>query len=80
MSAVRRFLLRLYNLLRPGRTETDLARELTSHLALLEDDFIRRGMTPEEARLAARRTFGGSIATRDPSSGWRMRDATCGMR
>jgi predicted permease len=59
MSAVRRFLLRLYNVLRPGRIEPDLAREVASHLALLEDDFIRRGMSPAEARVAARRTFGG---------------------
>ena len=30
-----------------------------SHLALLEDEFQRRGMTAEDARLAARRAFGG---------------------
>ena len=35
MSAVRRFLLRLYDVLRPGRTEKDLARELSSHLLSL---------------------------------------------
>jgi predicted permease len=59
VSALRRFLLRLYNFLRPGRTEPDLARELSSHLALLEDDFIRRGLSQEEARLAAVRALGG---------------------
>jgi putative ABC transport system permease protein len=65
MSVLRRFLLRLYNVLRPGRTEPDLARELTSHLGLLEDEFIRRGLTPEEARLAARRAFGGVEQTKE---------------
>ncbi|PYQ05947.1 MAG: hypothetical protein DMF83_13865 [Acidobacteria bacterium] len=65
MSALRRFLLRLHNFLRPGRTEPDLAREVASHLALLEDEFIRRGMTPEEARLAARRAFGGVEQTKE---------------
>ena len=32
---------------------------MAAHLALLEDEFVRRGMTPEQARLAARRAFGG---------------------
>jgi predicted permease len=65
MSAFRRFLLRLFNVFRPGRTEADLAREMTSHLGLLEDEFIRRGLTPEEARLAARRAFGGVEQTKE---------------
>src|SRR5882672_3489851 len=65
MSALRRFFLRLYNVLRPGRTEPDLAREVASHLALLEDEFIRRGLTPEEARLAAVRAFGGVDQTKE---------------
>lgn len=59
MASFRRFLLRLYNFLRPGRAERELTRELISHLTLLEDQFQRRGMTPEEARLAARRATGG---------------------
>src|SRR5260370_32982671 len=59
MSGMRGFLKRLHNALRPGRTEADLAREVASHLGLLEDEFLRRGLTQEEARLAARRAFGG---------------------
>jgi predicted permease len=59
MSAWRRFFLRLANVFRPVKAERELARELGSHLALLEDEFQRRGMTPEDARLAARRAFGG---------------------
>jgi hypothetical protein len=59
MSRLRQFFLRLHNTLRPGRTEPDLARELASHLALLEDELQRRGMMPEDARLAARRALGG---------------------
>ena len=70
MSAFRRFLQRLYNVLRPGRSERDLDRELAAHLTLLEDDFVRRGMTREEARLAALRTFGGVEQTKE-----RYRDA-----
>jgi predicted permease len=65
MSTLRRFLLRLINVLRPERRESDLARELTSHLTLLEDDFQRRGLSPHEARVAARRAFGGIDQTKE---------------
>jgi predicted permease len=51
--------LRLVNAVRPGRAEPDAAREMASHLALLEDEYARRGLTPAEARRAARRAFGG---------------------
>ena len=59
MWPLRRFVRRLFNAVRPDRAEPDLAREIASHLALLEDEFQRRGMTAEDARLAARRAFGG---------------------
>ena len=36
-----------------------MLREVASHLTLLADDFERRGMSPEEARIAARRAYGG---------------------
>jgi hypothetical protein len=41
MSALRRLILRLVNALRPGRPEAELERELSAHLALIEDDFVR---------------------------------------
>ena len=63
--AVRRFVLRLRNALRPASAEADLAREVASHLALVEDEHVRRGMTAEEARLAARRAFGGVALAKD---------------
>ena len=56
---MRRFVLRILNFVRPGHAEPELTRELRSHLALLEDEYRRRGMTPEAARLAARRALGG---------------------
>ncbi|MPZ20750.1 MAG: hypothetical protein GEV06_23000 [Luteitalea sp.] len=59
MSRLRRFFSRLSNLFRPARAERELAREVTSHTALLEEEFQRRGMTSEQARLAARRALGG---------------------
>ena len=58
---MRRFLLRLLNAFRPEAAEEDLAREVSAHLALLEDDYRRRGLAPDDARVAARRAI-GSVA------------------
>ena len=59
MAHWRRIVAQLRSLLANKRAEEDLAREVASHLTLLADDFERRGMSPEEARLAARRAYGG---------------------
>jgi hypothetical protein len=56
---MRRFIARLGNLFRRRAAERELAREIASHLALIEEDFARRGMPPAEAKLAARRAYGG---------------------
>jgi hypothetical protein len=40
MSALRRAVLRLFSALRPGRREDDLAREVSAHLTVIEDDLI----------------------------------------
>ena len=59
MARWRRVIAQLRNLLVNRRAEEDLARVVASHLTLLADDFERSGMSPEEARLAARRAYGG---------------------
>ena len=59
LSRSRRNLSRFRNLFRNNRAEEELVREVASHLTLLADDFERRGMSPEEARLAAKRAYGG---------------------
>jgi predicted permease len=59
MWRARRFLARLSAFLRRGPAERDLAREVAANLALMEDDFRARGMSPAGARLAARRAYGG---------------------
>src|SRR5438270_11975481 len=59
MWRLRRLLAKTYGLLRWKRAEEDLDREIASHLAMLEDDFRSRGLTPEQAVLAARRAYGG---------------------
>jgi predicted permease len=65
MARFRRFLLQLRNFLRPGRAEQELAREMASHLSILEDEYRRRGMTGDEARAAARRAMGGVEQTKE---------------
>src|SRR5206468_8868388 len=64
-TSMKRFFLRLLSAVFPGRADDRLAREVASHLALVEDEFQRRGMTPEDARLAARRAFGGVEQTKE---------------
>jgi putative ABC transport system permease protein len=58
MKHLRRIFLRFAMLLTNSEAEADLAREVAAHLTLLEDDYLRQGMSPDEARLAARRAYG----------------------
>jgi predicted permease len=59
MWRIRLLVRRLVNTFRRGRAEQQLSREIEAHLAILEEDYRRRGLSPEAARLAARREFGG---------------------
>ena len=58
MAHWRRIIAQFRSLLANKRAEEDLSREVASHLILLADDFERRGMSREEAQLAARRAYG----------------------
>ena len=58
MSSVRRFVRRLGQFIGAGRGERELAKEVDAHLSLLEQEYSRRGLPPDEARRAARRAFG----------------------
>ena len=42
-----------------GDLERRLNEEIQEHLAALEADYLRAGMSPREARFAARHGFGG---------------------
>src|SRR6201994_1251912 len=59
MKRLRRFFLRVYLLFANSKVEAELAKEIGAHLTLLEDEYLRQGMTPEEARRAARLAYGG---------------------
>src|SRR5581483_7990160 len=56
---MRRFAARFISLFHGARAEAEMTREIRSHLALMEEDFQRRGLSPDEARVAARRAYGG---------------------
>ena len=62
---MRRFLARLTNLFHPSRAEGELAREIDAHLALLQEDFERRGLSPEAARNTVRFTLGRPTTAQD---------------
>ena len=51
--------LRIRALARRERVEDELDRELRAHIELETESHIANGMTPEAARLAAMRAFGG---------------------
>ncbi|MBA2305888.1 MAG: ABC transporter permease [Acidobacteria bacterium] len=65
MGLVKRLLWRLFNVLRSNRAESELAREIASHLSLLEDEYRRRGLTADDARRAGRLALGGVDQTKE---------------
>jgi predicted permease len=55
----REFLSRCRGLIRRGHAERQLDEEIRAHLDRAAEENVRRGMSPAEAREAARREFGG---------------------
>ena len=63
--AWRVFLARVRELFRSRRIDRDLGEELDTHLSLLEDEHVRRGLSRAEARRAARMDLGGLDQTKE---------------
>src|SRR5579859_1158054 len=59
MSWLKQFASRFAALFRKGRLEQDMKDELRSHMDMLIEENVRRGMSRENARYAALRSFGG---------------------
>ena len=59
MKALRSIWRRISGALTGHRREDDLANEIEFHLRMQTDDYVRAGMSPEEAHRAARLKFGG---------------------
>ena len=55
---------KIRNLWRSKRTDKEMEREIALHVELLEEAYQRRGMSAEEARVAARRALGGKEQAR----------------
>ena len=62
---LRERLVRLVGVLRGRQSNRDLDEELASHLALAAEDFVRRGMSPGEARRLAATRLGSRLAARE---------------
>jgi predicted permease len=56
---MRALLSRLFDVVLRRSREQRLDDEVQSHLDLLMDEFVAKGLSPDDARLAARRAFGG---------------------
>jgi putative ABC transport system permease protein len=84
MNSLRVFLSRLRALVRGRELDRDLQEQITGHLDEATDEYVRQGLSHEEARYAALRSFGGVAhaqeAHRDMRSfGW-LEDARRDMR
>ena len=62
MTRLRIFLFRLSALVRSRQMDREIDDEITSHLAEATEEYVRQGLSPEEARRAAQRSFGGVTA------------------
>jgi putative ABC transport system permease protein len=65
VSRLRTILPRLRALVRSRQMDRDIDDEIASHLAEATDEYIRQGLSPEDARSAARRSFGGVTQTKE---------------
>src|SRR2546428_291645 len=65
MGHLTRFFRRLLNVIRSGRAEARLEREIAAHLLLLEDEHRQRGLSVDEARRSARLALGGVEQTKE---------------
>jgi predicted permease len=55
---IRSWLVRFWAMFWKKRLERDLDEDIQEHLDLATDDYLRQGLSPQEAEIAARRSFG----------------------
>jgi predicted permease len=65
MTRLREFASRIRGLFGKNRLDQDLDEELRVHLEMLVEENLRRGLSLEQARYAARRSFGGVEQTKE---------------
>src|SRR5437867_3989618 len=65
MTRLRILLFRLWALVRSRQMDREIDDEITSHLAEATEEYVQQGLSPEEARWAAQRSFGGVTQTKE---------------
>jgi putative ABC transport system permease protein len=65
MTRLRILVLRLWALVRSRQAEREIDDEIASHLAEATEEYVRQGLSLEEARRAAQRRFGGVPQTKE---------------
>ena len=65
MTRLRIFLFRLSALVRSRQMDREIDDEITSHLAEATEEYVQQGLSLEEARWAAQRSFGGVPQTKE---------------
>ena len=65
MTRLRVVLFRLRALVRSRQMDREIDDEIASHLAEATEEYVRQGLSPEEARRAAQRSFGGVTQARE---------------
>lgn len=65
LSRLKRIAARIRALFRSSDLDRELDDELESHVSMLTEDHIRRGMTPDQARRSARLELGGLTQLRE---------------
>ena len=65
MTRLRIFLYRLWALVRSRQMDREIDDEIPSHLAEATAEYVQQGLSPDEARRAARHRFGGVPQTKE---------------
>jgi predicted permease len=63
------FVTRIRNLGRRERVDAEIEEELRAHLSMAVEEAVRKGMSEQEARRAARLQFGNPVAVRETTMG-----------
>jgi predicted permease len=75
MSGLQQFLSRSLGFFRKGRLEAEMEEEMRLHVEHLTSKHVAEGLSPEEARYAAQRRFGGVDQIKEQcrdGMGWRL--------
>jgi putative ABC transport system permease protein len=65
MTRLRILLFRLSALVRSRQLDREIDDEIAGHLAEATEEYVQQGLSPEEARRAAKRSFGGVTQTKE---------------